>query len=123
MTLLLLMPEQTRVVIGTITKVTPRSSLVTLFSSGSQKQELVLERTGTTYELVGQGGANLSVEVPKDADVLWGDIFVYPGLTSSVVGSVYYIDVNAQSSFKTVYVRIPGNVFDSRWVYVEKNQD
>ena len=110
------------IIIGTITDITIHNSLVTLFSAGGQKLEAVNSRTGTSFSIVGQGGANFKVEVPKDADVIWGDIFGYPALTTSVIGSVYYIDNNPQSSFKTVYIRTPGNVFESKWVFVEKSQ-
>lgn len=108
------------IIIGEITSVTPHTSLVEMFSTGDKKTESVLERTGASYELSGRGGANFSVDVPKDADILWGDTFTIPGLSSSVLGSVYYIDTNSQSAFKTVFIRIPGNVFQTKWVFVQK---
>jgi cell shape-determining protein MreC len=108
------------VLIGLVTSVTSHTSLVELFSTGGKKHEANLSRTGATYTLIGQGGANYKLEVPKDSDILWGDMFVYLGGKSSVIGSVYYIDTNSQSSFKTIYLRIPGNVFSSKWVFVEK---
>lgn len=107
------------VIIGVVTTVTPGTSLVQLFSSGSNKQESILSRTGASFVLNGKGGANFQLEVPKDTDILWGDTFLYPGINSSVVGSVYYINANSQSSFKTVYIRSPGNVFQSKAVYVD----
>ncbi len=108
------------VVIGIVKTITPNTSLVELFSSGENKQEAILSRTGASYVLVGKGGANFQIEVPKDSDVLWGDIFLYPGINSSVIGSVYYIDENSQSSFKTIYIRIPGNVFQAKSVFVNR---
>lgn len=108
------------IIIGMITSVTPHTSLVELFSTGDKKTEVVLERTGASYEIVGSGGANLSIQTPKDSDILWGDVFVYPGLTPSVIGTVYYIDTNSQSSFKKIFLRIPGNVFQSKWLFVDK---
>lgn len=108
------------IIVGIITNVTPHTSLVELFSGSSKKTESVLERTGASYEISGRGGANFSVDVPKDADILWGDVFTYPELTDSVLGSVYYIDTNSQSSFKTIFIRTPGNIFQSEWVFVEK---
>lgn len=107
------------ILIGVIVDVTAKTSLVELFSKGDTKHSFVLERTGATYEVVGEGGENMLVLVPKEADVLWGDSFVYPGLNSAIVGNVNYIDTNSQSSFKGVYLKIPGNVFSNKWVYVE----
>ena len=107
------------VIIGIISNVTPHTSLVELFSSGSAKKEAIISRTGTAFNLLGQGGGNFKLDVPKDTDILWGDNFLYPGLSSSLMGSVYYIDTNSQSSFKTVYVRLPVNVFSAKVVYIE----
>lgn len=107
------------IIIGLVTSVTPHTSLVSLFSTGGKKQEAVLLRTGTSFIISGRGGSNFSLEVPKDTDILWGDLFMYPGLKSSLLGNVYYIDTNSQSSFKTVYLRVPGNVFSSKYVFIE----
>ena len=108
------------ILIGEIASVTGKNSTVNLFSKSGMTNSLTLSRTGAVYEVKGQGGANMSVEVPKDADILWGDVFEYPNTETSVVGSVYYIDQSAQSSFKTVYIRVPGNVFQTQWVMVDK---
>jgi cell shape-determining protein MreC len=108
------------IIVGMIKNVTPHTSLVELFSNGANEQEATLARTGATFVLKGAGGANMKLEVPKDTDVIWGDIFLYPKLSPSTIGSVYYIDVNSQSSFKTVYIRMPGNVFSVKYVLIEK---
>lgn len=110
------------VAVGQVTSVTPHTSLVEMFSTSGRKQEASISRTGASFEIVGQGGANFKLEVPKDTDILWGDTFLYPTRSASVLGSVYYIDTNIQSSFKTVYIRIPGNIFSSQWVFVERSQ-
>ena len=109
------------IVSGVGSWVTAHTSLVELFSSGNQKQEVVLSRTGVSFELKGRGGANFQLEVPKDTDIAIGDVFEYPGISSSIIGSVYHIDSGSQSSFKIIYVRIPVNVFSAKSVYVEKN--
>ena len=110
------------IIIGTVKNSTPRSSQVELFSSGNSKVEAVLSRTGETLELLGQGGANFKVEVPKDMDIVLGDMFVYPSISPAALGSVYYIYVNSQSSFKTIYLRIPGNIFSSKYIFVESQK-
>ena len=107
------------IIIGIVKSVNSNSALVELFSSSGVEHEVVSERTGTTFKLVGLGGGNFKIEVPKDVDILWGDSFVYPNLASAVLGNVYYIDSNAQSSFKTVYIRTPVNVFASKYVFIE----
>ncbi len=108
------------ILVGEVSDVTGKTSVVSLFSKGGMQNFLTDERTGTTYEIVGQGGADMLVEVPKDADIMWGDVFSYPNIKTSVIGSVFYIDQSAQSSFKTIFIRIPGNVFQTKWVFVQK---
>ncbi len=109
------------VLIGTVSSVTTHTSVVSLFSTADTKQEVVLERTGASFEIVGAGGANFTLEVPKETDIMWGDVFTYPSITPSIIGSVYYIDVNSQSSFKKIYIRMPGNVFQAKYVFVQKD--
>ncbi len=108
------------ILVGEVKSVTPHTSLVQLFSTGGSEQEVVSLRTGSSFSIFGLGGGNFKIEVPKDVDILWGDSFVYPGLSSGVIGNVYYIDTNAQSSFKVVYLRTPINVFGSKYVFIEK---
>ena len=107
------------VIIGLISSVTAYTSLVELLSSGNKKQEVILSRTGASFTLLGRGGGNLELEVPKDTDILWGDAFMYPNISPSLVGTVYYIDTNSQSSFKKIYLRVPGNVFSTKYVFIE----
>ena len=109
------------VIVGLVSNVTPRTSLVELFSSGNKKQEAILARTGVSFTLTGRGGSNLELEVPKDTDILWGDGFMYPNIAPSLIGTVYYIDTNSQSSFKKIYLRVPGNVFSTKYVFVESS--
>ena len=104
------------VLIGEIAEASDKNSIVNLFSKSGLINGFVDERTGATYQVSGRGGANMSVEVPKDADILWGDTFSYPSLKTSIIGSVFYIDSSEQSSFKTVYLRVPGNVFQTEWM-------
>lgn len=110
------------IIVGFIKNATPHTSLVELFSNGDSEQEATLSRTGASFLLKGQGGANLEVEVPKDTDVLWGDIFLYPKFGASMIGSVYYIDTSSQSSFKKIYIRVPGNIFSATYAFVEKSK-
>ncbi len=109
------------IIIGLVKNVTPHTSLVELFSNGDSEQEATLSRTGSSFILKGQGGGNLKLEVPKDADILWGDVFLYPKFTPAMIGSVYYIDENSQNSFKQIYIRVPGSIFSNKYVFVESN--
>src|SRR3989344_8546904 len=105
-------------IIGEIDSVTEHTSLVKLFSSGGNKRNFVLNRTGVSFSLVGSGGFNFSLEVPKDTDILEGDDFSYPGEPSTIVGKVFSIETSAKNAFKTVYIRFPANLFQSKFVFI-----
>jgi cell shape-determining protein MreC len=109
------------IIIGKVTSLTSRTALVTLFSNAGEKTSVELSRTGQAYEIEGQGGGNMRVTVPKETDIVWGDTFVYPAFSSPNVGSIYYIDTTSKSSFKTAFIRYPGNIFEAKWVFVEKS--
>lgn len=106
--------------VGTVGDISSTKSFVTLFSNPGTETELVLLRTGTHLTVRGEGGATMRVDVPRDADVVWGDVFTLPHIDPSVVGSVYYIDSEHENAFKSVYIRFPGNVWNSTYVLVEK---
>jgi len=108
------------VVIGTVTSVTSETSLVTLFSSADQKITGENTRTGVSFEIIGKGASNLTLTVAKETDILWGDTFIHPAISSEVIGSIYYIDTESQTSFKTAYLRIPANMSSAKWVFIDK---
>ncbi|KND50613.1 MAG: hypothetical protein AB198_02220 [Parcubacteria bacterium C7867-003] len=109
-----------RIIVGNVSSVTENNSVVKLFSTGGEKVEVSLFRTGASFVISGIGGADFQLEVPKETDIVWGDSFIYPGSKDSIISTVYYVDANSQSSFKTIYSRIPGNVFQSKIVFIEK---
>ncbi|MES3004608.1 MAG: rod shape-determining protein MreC [Patescibacteria group bacterium] len=108
------------VIIGLVKNVTPKTALVELFSSSSQENQLTVLRTGSSFLIAGKGGGNLQLEVPKDTDIVWGDVFVYPDLKTSVLGTVYYVDATSQGSFKTIHIRLFANIFEINSVFVAR---
>ncbi len=109
-----------KVIVGQIKELVSDYSIVELYSNSGVKPEVTVQRTGATFTLTGHGGANFVLDIPKDTDVVWGDVFTFPHTRDPVLGLVYYIDENSQSAFKTVYIKMPGNVFSLQRVYVEK---
>lgn len=109
------------IIVGKIAEVTPKTSIVRMFSNGGQESEVTSARTGSNFLIKGSGGSNFTLEVPKETDIVWGDVFLYPGSNTSVVATVYFVDSSSQSSFKTVHLRFPVNIFQSKRVFVLKN--
>ncbi len=107
-------------VIGTISKITSESSEVTLFSTNGIKTEAIFERGETPVTLVGQGGGNFEVQLPRDIPVEKGDRVLSYGISSRLLGVVEDISAISTDSFKRVKVRTPQNFYSLRFVYVLK---
>ncbi len=106
------------IMIGEISDVSDETSIVKLFSAGGEKREVILSRTGQSFVITGSGGQNFNLEVPKDTDILWGDSVLFPGSSDFVVAVVYFVDSNSQSSFKTVHMRVPASVNQTKRVFI-----
>ncbi len=106
--------------IGTITKISKETSEVTLYSSNGVKTEAVLERGGVPVTLVGQGGGNFEIEVPRDILVVKGDRVLNYGISPRLLGVVEDISEESTDSFKRVSVRTPQSFYSLRFVYVLK---
>lgn len=105
-------------VIGRVTRVTARTSYVTLFSSGNQTQEFLVTRTGVSVAVSGMGGGNFALYIPKDFDIVVGDTLREPSYDVGVVATIYAIDETSQNSFKRVYARVPKAIFQSKFVII-----
>ena len=106
-------------VIGLVTSVASDFSYVTLFSSGGENREMVIGRTGNSVSVSGRGGGNFEIVLPKDFDILVGDVLLEPSYDLGMVAQVYAVDEASQSSFKKVYARTPYSFFQIKSVLIE----
>lgn len=106
------------IIVGEISDVYDQTSIAKLYSTGGLKTEVIVSRTGESFVITGAGGENFTLEVPKDTDILWGDTFIYPGNDDYILATVYYVDTNSQSSFKTINMRIAGGMNKLKRVFV-----
>ncbi|MCX6703597.1 MAG: rod shape-determining protein MreC [Candidatus Zambryskibacteria bacterium] len=105
-------------VLGRISQVTSGFSYATLFSSGGESGEFTISRTGVSVSVLGIGGGNFEISLPKDFDIVVGDTLLYPAYDEGIVAKVYAVDETSQNSFKKVYARIPGSLFKIKSVLI-----
>lgn len=106
-------------VIGLVTSVASNFSYVTLFSSGGENREMVISRSGNSVSVSGRGGGNFEIVLPKDFDIVVGDVLLEPSYDLGVVAQVYAVDETSQSSFKKIYARAPYSFFQMKSVLIE----
>lgn len=104
--------------IGTVTKVFRQSAVVSLFSSPGTELEVTIGSSSIPSVAHGSGGGNFRVMLPAGADVFVGDIVEIPALSPEYAGVVDAIDRQQGSSLKTVFIKLPINLYTLKWVYL-----
>lgn len=107
--------------LGRVGEVAEFSSKIILFSSPGETSQVILERTNSTLDIVGLGGGNMKSEVIQDLDVMVGDVILLPEFGGAIIGSVFEIETNVTSAFKTVYFKSEQNILNIRWVEIVKS--
>ena len=105
-------------VIGTVSDVYDTTSRVSLFSAPGESYQALLGGS-IPISLSGQGAGSMSGEVPANTVVAVGDPVTLQGALSAFAGSVSYIQQVSGSSFMTLYVQLPVDLFSLQYVEIE----
>lgn len=109
-------------IIGTVTDVSSDSARVTLLSApGTTHDALVMSKqSGSTLpiSIAGQGGGSFSGQLPSGSTVGTGDSVVFAGVAGQFVAQVVAVERRAGESFVTLYMHMPVNIFDLRFVEI-----
>ena len=103
--------------IGHISEVYATTARVELFSAPGVSYQAVLNGT-LPVAVEGQGGGSLRASVPTGTQVAVGDTVSFPGLLGGIVAKVSAIEAKAGESFIVMYMRLPANPADLRFVEV-----
>lgn len=104
--------------IGRTSDVYPDSSKVVLFSNSGEKTQGVV--SGIFIEIVGRGGGNFEMILPRDFVPAKGDQVVLPGITPYVLGKVETILSDPRDPFIKALLASPVNIQELKFVEVEK---
>lgn len=106
--------------IGLVHETVSGTSRVVLFSSVGEEHQATLNRTGATITLKGVGGGNIEAQAAQDLDVRVGDTVSLPVFGGAVVAEVVDIEHIETQASKTVLLKVPVNVFHTRFVEIIK---
>jgi len=106
--------------LGEIIEISGNIAKVSLYSNPNNESHTEILRTGAALDLVGRGGGNFSVTVPRDFNVVLGDIVTIPAFRSNIVARVGSIDETDADSFKKVLLSSPVNIFELSWVSISQ---
>lgn len=100
------------VIVGTILETRGRLSRGQFISSPGIATTVLLGAKAIPFEAHGAGGGTLSIAVPRDLPVAEGDHVFLPAVPRLFLGMVDRIDVRPENSLKTLFVRLPVNLFE-----------
>jgi len=105
-------------ILGTVSEVFPRSAKVKLFSTVGEETNAALERGNIPVVLIGAGGGNFRISLPRDVEVKIGDRILSSDISSYLLAIVEDVSAAPTDSLQSVLVRSPVNVFTLRFVFV-----
>ena len=105
-------------ILGVVSEVFPKRAKVKLFSASGEEVGAVLERNNMSVILVGTGGGNFRLTLPRDVAVEKGDRILSADVTSRHLATVGEVSVRPTDSFKEVLAKSPINIFALRFVFV-----
>jgi cell shape-determining protein MreC len=115
------------VAIGEVTDIYDTTSRVTLLSAPGRSYDAQILSSATLGSVVpvsleGQGAGSFTGEVPAGSAVSAGDSIVIPGIDNSFMGTISHVDAPAGSSFETIYVQLPADIFSLQYVEVQTHK-
>jgi cell shape-determining protein MreC len=105
--------------LGYIAEVTDRSSVVKLYSAPDEKVEIIIGSSNLYLEALGRGGNHYEVHLPREIEVVPGDVFVAPGSSLVLVAVVEDLIFDSRDPFQTILAATPVNPYHLQQVFVE----
>lgn len=104
--------------IGEVVRVWKESALVQLYSAPGSSVPVEIGASSTPAVAHGSGGGMFRITVPKGMSIPVGSSVRFPDLSPLYVGVVEGVLRSEESSFQTLFVRLPFGLFDGKFVYV-----
>ena len=104
--------------VGTVTSVTANTATVTLFSTAGQKTNGRLESKNIDVELLGRGGGNFELKVPRDVTLEPGMSILLPSIKPAVIAVVPKSITDPRDPVQTFLLTSPVNINELNWVEV-----
>jgi cell shape-determining protein MreC len=105
-------------ILGLVSEVFPASAKVKLFSANGEETNAILERNQLPVTLIGTGGGNFKMALPRDVEIKKEDRILFADIFSRPVATVGEIVNNPTDSFIEVLAKSPTNIFTLRFVFV-----
>lgn len=105
--------------IGRVADVTSNSAKVILFSNPGETTEVVLSGKNSFMQLVGRGGGNFEISLPKDSGLSKGDQVTLPGISNYLVAITQTTISDPREPLSKALLTSPVNIQNLKFVEVE----
>jgi cell shape-determining protein MreC len=106
--------------IGKVESVFPSTSKVALFSTSSEATEVIISGKNIFMQLVGRGGGNFEMILPRDFDMPKGAEVVLPGIHPYPVAIAETIISDPRDAFAKALLVSPVNIQELKYVEVKR---
>ena len=107
--------------IGRISSVNNTTAVVKLYTTTGTRTPVEINGGGPLVIAEGAGAGSYTLQVPRSFEVKKGDTLTRPGMDAVIIGFVESVEKSETDSFSLVKARLPINLFETTWVYIENN--
>lgn len=111
-------------VVGRVVEVYPTTARVILLSAPGEGYDALISLSDAQVlpvRVEGQGSGSMRAQVPAGSGVVVGAGVVLPGVFAGYTGTVTHVDAKEGESFETLYMQLPANPLQLRFVEIVKN--
>lgn len=105
--------------IGRISSVNKTTAVVQLYTTTGVRTPVEINGGGALVIAEGAGAGSYTLQVPRSFEIRKGDTLTRPGMNAVIIGLVESVEKSETDSFSLVKARLPINLFESTWVYIE----
>lgn len=106
------------ILLGQVVQVGSGNAKIKLYSSPGIKKRALLGDEKVQSVLVGKGGGNFTISLPRGVDVRKGARIYLPDYPEFVVAIVGEIEKKPENPFQTIYAKTPVNINTLEWVEI-----
>jgi cell shape-determining protein MreC len=106
------------IALGTITSVESDHATVQLFSASGQTTSGTVAGSDLAVTLIGRGGGEYEVRMPRDVEFVVGGLIAYQSVQSAVLAQIERIVTDPRDPFQRLIAKAPINLQALKWVIV-----
>lgn len=108
------------ILIGYVSEVFGNSSKIKLVSFPGEETNAILFSLNNQVIVIGKGGGNFEIKMPKSVEVNTGEKVVTLGANPTLLGMIDKIEINPSDPFQKLYFRFPFNLQELKYVAIKK---